>query len=104
MVNGQRAGNQVGLIRQDVTILANPRDIAGVLHFAQGAAEFDALVWSQPEFARYFDMIERAIVGLGEKAQNGFAQRLVVFHGARANDHTKQGKTKRIFCRERRSA
>src|ERR1700731_3023584 len=55
LMNRQRAGNEIGFARQDVPILADPRDFSAAFELAQFFSERDRLVWLEAELARQLD-------------------------------------------------
>jgi len=63
-MDGDGAGNEVGLRRKHVTVLPDPRDFAYALQFAQFVPESYSLVRFETELTGDFDFIERPIISV----------------------------------------
>ena len=61
LVNLDFPGDEIGLRRQDVAILADARDVAGALEIAQRLLERAAVVALHPERAGELDLVERPV-------------------------------------------
>jgi hypothetical protein len=80
-VNRKSPRDEIGFGRQDVAILANPRDFARVLHFAQGFAQLDALIGLKPEGAPHLYLVERAVILPAEEPKETRAKSgLILLH------------------------
>src|SRR5262245_52658674 len=75
----QLTGDEIGLGRKDITILADPHDFAGVFQLAQSLANVHALTPLCPEPLRDFISIERPIIGGADQSQNLFSNCAAVF-------------------------
>src|ERR1700736_303611 len=79
LVDRQCARNEIGFGGEDVAVLANARDLAGMLEFAQCVSEHDALAARQRELARNLDLIERPIIACREQPENLFSNFTSIF-------------------------
>ena len=74
LMNRKRSGHEVRFRREDVTVLANPRDLAIAFHFAQDRVEIhpDAALAAQ-RFAE-LDLVERPVVRRAQQIEDSFAE------------------------------
>src|ERR1700680_776811 len=73
LMDRQCAGDKIGFGRQNVTILANARDLAGAFQLTQNFAQGDSFAAGQIELARDVDLIEWPVVFPSEKRANLFS-------------------------------
>ena len=72
--------DQIGLRRQDVAVLANPRDITRALEIAQRLLERAAVVALHPKRAGEFDFVERPVFRRAHQAEDFSFEVTLFFH------------------------
>ena len=80
-VKGDGAGEQVGGVGQDVAVLADAGDVAGLFEGAQDFLEQRAVIGAEAEFFGERDLVEGLVFGGGEQAQDFRLQNLLVVRG-----------------------
>ena len=87
-VDLERAGDEVGGLRQHVAVVADARDLAGLLHLDEHVFQHAALFMRPFQRLRKADFVERAVALGLELAEDAFAQR-ERFHAGQA---TREGR------------
>jgi hypothetical protein len=70
LANPQPAGDEIGLLRQDVTIRADAGDLAGVFQIAQRLPDLAPVVTAQAKRASQFLAVERTILWPAEEGED----------------------------------
>ena len=98
LVNMERSRDQVRLRREDVTILADARDFAGLLELAQDFVQSHPHAALPAENFRQFDFVERPIFGRAEHPQDLVAQLgCLRFHDASGQSPREVGRARAQF-------
>ena len=74
-VDLERAGDEVGGLRQHVAVVADARDLAGLLHLEEHVFQNPALFMRPFQRLRKADFVERAVALGLELAEDPFAER-----------------------------
>jgi dihydropteroate synthase len=74
LVDRDRAGNQVRFRRQDVTVLANARDLAVAFHLAQDSVQIHPDAALAAERLAQLDIVERPVIWRAQQIEDLFAQ------------------------------
>ena len=77
-VEGDGAREEVGGVGQDVAVLADARDVAGLFQGAQGFLEVRTVVGAEAEFLGEGDLVEGLVLGRTQEAQDLGPEGLVV--------------------------
>src|SRR4051794_29686437 len=83
-MNRNRARDEIGVVRQNVTVLANARDFTVALELSQHLPQLYARVAFDAELARDLVPIERAIALAPHKIEHPFTQ--IVFAHERTDN------------------
>ena len=73
-MHAQHSSDEIGRVRQDVSILSNSRDFACLFEIAEGATHFVSSRCAVTQRIRDFDFIQRPIFRLLKELQDLCAQ------------------------------
>jgi hypothetical protein len=72
--DAQDAGAEVGLPREDVTVLANAGDDAFLLEGAEEGAQLGAVIAGEAELVGELDLVQGLVAGLAEELEDALAE------------------------------
>jgi hypothetical protein len=79
LMNRQFAGYEVRLSRQNVSVPANTRDLAGALELTQGFPQWNSFTGSQAKFASDIGLVGRPVIFSRQERQNLFSNLTSVY-------------------------
>jgi hypothetical protein len=71
-MNRQFPGYQIGLSRQDISVLPDARDLTSAFEVAQSFAQYDSCPSAHTKFPRDLDLVQRPVIFPGQKREKLF--------------------------------